>query len=64
MKETICTELEDAINGILAKHQDELGVTSGDIDFPQAIKFDELMDEFAELLVNILEFQKLTNGVD
>ena len=62
-KEIIMYELEDAINNIFLKHQDELGITSGDIDIPQAIKLDELTEQTAELIIEVLQFEMMTNGL-
>ena len=60
MEETIYNELEDAIFNIVVKHQDELGITSGDeyVDFTLTIKL------LAEQILHTLIYQGYTNNVE
>lgn len=65
MKEKIYDELEDAIIDILVKHQDALGIDSGDEIGDSVLdrKYEESLDFIASYLDKTLRYQMWTNGI-
>lgn len=65
MKDIIYGELEDAIINIFVKHQDELGIKSGDEigDVDMDEKYERSLDFLASYIDKTLRFQLWTNGI-
>lgn len=66
MKDILREEIDDAIMGVLVKHQDRLGITSGD-DIGDLIleeKYNDSLDFLSVYLCKILAFQCTTNGIE
>ena len=57
LKATISSELEEAINDIFIKHQDELRITDGYVGLANEILIGDLEEKTADLIADILVMQ-------
>lgn len=57
LKATISSELEEAINDIFIKHQDELHITDGYVGLANEILIGDLEEKTADLIADILVMQ-------
>lgn len=57
LKATISGELEEAINSIFVKHQDELGITDGYVGLANEILIGDLEEKTADVIADILVMQ-------
>ena len=58
MEERIFNDLDEAINNIFLKYQDELGIDSGDIAPLDFLKLEAMEKELSVLIASILDYQK------
>ena len=57
LKATISGELEEAINSIFIKHQEELGIADGYVGLSNEILIGDLEEKTADLIADILVTQ-------
>lgn len=58
MKEKVFNMLAASIDNVFLQCQNELGITSGDVDPLEVLKLDELTEELTNTIIDILENQK------
>ena len=63
LKEGITQELENAVNNLFIKYQNQLGINSGDIEPLQACRLEELTSQLSNLIYEVLDFELSTNRI-